>query len=220
MAQHHYGMVVDVDRCIGCSTCSVACKVENNLPNDVWWNRILIDGGEGVDFDGANRGMDVFGGQWPNPTVKFVPVNCQHCENPACAQVCPTGATHVDEETGAVLVDYDQCIGCQSCIEACPYPGVRTYIAEEPTWSIDVAVGDAEAPKHMKGVVEKCTMCSHRLAQGLEPACVEVCPARARFWGDLNDPDSDVSKLVSERNASMLNAEAGTEPFNRYLDLV
>ena len=203
-----YGMVIDLHRCIGCHTCSVSCKLANNLPNDVWWNRILTAGGDE---------MDTAVGDFPNLRMQHVPVSCQHCENPACVKVCPVGATYKDPDTGAVRQDYDKCIGCRMCMSACPYMGVRSFNWEEPKYSVDFSVGDMEAPVHQKHVVEKCTFCYQRTSQGETPACMELCPGRARYWGDFDDPDSEVSQLIRDREYMQLLPEMGTNPSTYYL---
>ena len=198
-----YGFAVDTYRCIGCHTCSVGCKEENNLPKGIWWNRVLTDGGDSVD---TPRGV------FPDVEMSHVTVACQHCENPACVKVCPVGATYKDANTGIVRQDYEKCIGCRMCVAACPYTGVRSFNWEEPQYYLDFAIGDSDVPTHQKHVVEKCTMCWHRVAKGLGPMCVDVCPARARFWGDLDDPESDVSKLIASRGCKQLLPEEGTNP--------
>lgn len=202
-----YGFVIDQKRCIGCHTCSVMCKIENNIPKDVWWNRVLTNGDE----------MDIAHGDFPDVRLEYVTVACQHCENPACVKVCPVGATYKDPETGAVRQDYDKCIGCRMCMAACPYTGVRSFNWEEPKYYIDVPTGDEAVPQHETHVVEKCTMCWHRIAQGEEPACIGVCPERARFWGDFDDPESEVSKLIASREYKQLLPEEGTKPSVYYL---
>ena len=184
-----YGMVIDMRRCFGCKSCAVACKCENNVPDTVWWNTVKTVGGE-VDDTPAGESPDQL-------SMHFFTYACQHCDEPACAEVCPTGAT-VKREDGIVTIDWEECIGCKSCITACPYEGVRTYV-EEPSYYLDFATGDADVPPHKAGVVEKCTFCAHRVDRGEEPACVYLCRARARHWGDLDDPESDVSKLLRER---------------------
>ena len=199
----HYGMAFDLTRCIGCHTCAMACKAANNIPEGVWWNRVLTDGGET---------MDTPKGEYPNLSMQFMAVSCQHCENPACVKVCPVGATYKDPETGVVRQDYDKCIGCRMCMAACPYTGVRSFNWEEPKYAVDEAFGDADVPRHQKHVVEKCTFCWHRLAKGLAPACVEVCSARARIFGDANDPDSEVSQKLRERSSMRLLEDRETEP--------
>ena len=202
------GMVIDMKACIACASCAVACKVENNLPDEVWWNRVLTDGGENPDTPA---------GVYPDLTMSNLVVACQHCDNPACVKVCPVGATYKDPETGVVRQDYDKCIGCRMCMSACPYTGVRSFNWEEPKHVVGHALGDADVPAHQKHVVEKCTMCWHRLAKGLQPACVEVCPARVRYFGDLNDPDSEISQLIREREYKQLLSSEGTNPSVYYL---
>ena len=198
-----YGMAIDIKRCIGCHTCSVTCKEMNNLPNDIWWNRVFTIHGESMDAASA---------PWPKGKLEFMPVSCQHCANPACVKVCPVGATYKDDETGVVRQDYDKCIGCRMCMAACPYTGVRSFNWEEPKYSVDFAVGDADVPAHQKHTVEKCTFCWHRLAKGEEPACMVLCPERARFWGDLDDPSSSVSRAMRGRQYVQLLSEKGTRP--------
>ncbi|MCI2242438.1 4Fe-4S dicluster domain-containing protein [Adlercreutzia faecimuris] len=204
----HYGFVIDSKSCISCHSCAVACKVENNLPDSIWWNRILTDGGPN---------MDTPAGTYPNLTIRNIPMGCQHCENPACVKVCPVGATYQDPETGVVRQDYDKCIGCRMCMSACPYTGVRSFNWEEPQYAIGQPMGSLDIPQHQKQVVEKCTMCWHRLAQGEKPACIEPCPARIRFWGDFDDPSSEVSQLIREREYMQLLPEQGTRPSVYYL---
>ena len=203
-----YGMVIDLQRCMGCQTCSSSCKLSNNLPDDIWWTRVLTDGGDFID---TGRG------QYPAPEMRHIPVACQHCENPACTKVCPVGATYKDPETGVVRQDYDKCIGCRMCMSACPYTGVRSFNWEEPKYSMDFAVGDADSPVHQKHVVEKCTFCYQRTSQGETPACMELCPGRARHWGDFDDPDSEVSRLIASREYMQLLPSEGTNPSVYYL---
>lgn len=203
-----YGMVLDLTRCIGCQACSVACKMANNLPSGMWWNRVLTEGGSA---------LDTASGEYPVNHLRHIPVNCQHCEEPACVKVCPVGATYKDPETGIVHQDHDACIGCRMCMSACPYTGVRVFSWEEPKYALDVVLGDRDAPRHQGRVVEKCTFCQHRLARGEVPACMELCPGRARYWGDFDDPDSEVSRLVRERATMQLLSEEGTKPSVHYL---
>jgi len=202
-------MVIDTERCLACHTCSVACKQANNLPNDVWWNKVYTIGG---DF------MDTAKGTYPSKlALDHLPFSCQHCDNPACTRVCPVGATYKRED-GVVFQDYDRCIGCRMCIAACPYTGVRSYNWEEPLYYVDFPVGDANALPHQKHVVEKCIFCSHRLADEEMPACTVLCPGRARYWGDLDDPESEVAILVaSNRPHKQVLPEQGTDPSVYYL---
>lgn len=174
----------------------------------MWWNRVLtVGGGE----------MDTPRGVFPDVDMSYMPLACQHCDNPACVKVCPVGATYKDQESGIVRQDYDKCIGCRMCMSACPYTGVRSFTWEEPQHVIDFAIGGDDVPAHQKHVVEKCTMCYHRIAKGEEPECIKVCPERARHFGDFNDPDSEVSKLIQERESFQLLPEMGTNPSVYYL---
>ena len=205
-----YGMVIDTKKCIGCHVCAMACKMENNLPNDVWWNRIFTD-------NGGDVGFDMVGGSYPdNLQFGYMPVACQHCENPACLRVCPTGATYKDE-LGRVEIDYDKCIGCRMCMAACPY-NARSFNWEEPVRDVDFNYGDADVPVRPKGVAEKCTLCRERTDRGEEPMCVKCCPTHARIFGDLDDPASEVSQVVRERKAHVLLEEQGTRPQVYYFE--
>lgn len=204
-----YGMVIDTVRCFGCHTCEATCKVANNNPIEVAFNKVHTIGGESVDTASGHYPDDVH--------MSFLPVGCQHCANPACLPACPTAATQKDPETGIVYVESDRCIGCGSCIIACPYEGVRTLLPKEPTYYLDVVVGEVDAPKHVGGTVEKCTFCHNLISRGEPPACMQMCPGRARYWGDLDDPSSEVAKLVAEREHMQLSTEYGTEPNVYYL---
>ncbi len=202
-----YAMAIDLKNCIACHACSVACKMNNNLPVDLWYNRVITVGGEY---------MDTATGTYPNDLHRdYYPVTCQHCSNPSCVEVCPTGASYVDDN-GCVQVDKEQCIGCESCINACPYD-VRTLLAEEPSYVLDFAMGDWDAPVHKAATVEKCTFCSRRTARGEVPACMDLCLGRARFWGDIDDPESEISKLIATREYELLKEEEGTQPNCYYL---
>jgi len=142
-------------------------------------------------------------GNWPILSRVFVPYNCMHCENPPCTEVCVSGATYKDAVSGLVLVDQEACIGCGYCVEACPY-GVR-YIDQK------------------RGVVDKCNACVQRLEVGLQPACVATCVGKSRMFGDLNDPNSEVSiALRNAKSVTSLDYEKGevdTDPNIYYLNL-
>ena len=196
-------MLIDMKRCTGCHTCSMACKVENNLPDGNWWSRTLTLGG---------KEMDTPSGVFPNTTLQYMTLACQHCEKPACVDVCPVEATWKREEDGVVIQDYDLCIGCGECISACPYDGVRLMNSDEPRYQLDFAVGGCGVPTHRKNTVEKCTFCSHRLEENLDPFCIAVCPSRARHFGDLNNPGSHVSILLNKRPNCQYLEEKRTKP--------
>jgi molybdopterin-containing oxidoreductase family iron-sulfur binding subunit len=204
------GMAIDLTRCVGCQTCAVTCKQANNIPKGNWWNRVMTVGGQEIDTGTITD-------NYLDSTVSYLPMSCQHCENPACTRVCPVGATYKDTETGVVHQDYDKCIGCRMCIAACPYTGVRAFNWEEPQYYRDFAIGDADASIHQKHAVEKCTFCSQRLTKGEEPACMVLCPLRARYWGDLDDPTSEVSRKITAREWKQLLPERGTNPSVYYL---
>lgn len=203
-----YGMIVDLKRCVGCHTCSVACRFANNLPAGTWWNHVYTEGGSQPDT--------AFG-EFPNLSINWLPVTCQHCDDPACVKVCPVGATYKDPETGIVRQDYDKCIGCRMCMAACPYPGVRAFNWSDPNYTTDSTFGDVGVASHQRHVVEKCTFCYQRLARDEKPACVESCPERARFFGDLDDPGSEVASLLKKRSSNQLLPERGTKPTTHYL---
>ncbi len=199
------GIAINKTRCIGCQTCAHACKMQNNVPSGMRWNRVLT---EGCDVeDGAL-------GEFPNLSRGYLPVACQHCENPACLRVCPTGATYKDDK-GRVEIDYEKCIGCRMCMAACPY-NARVFNWNEPVRDPGFNYGDKDVPVRGKGVVEKCTLCKERTDRGDEPMCVACCPTRARTFGDLDDPDSEISRVVRERKAGVLLEEQGTRPQVHY----
>lgn len=198
-------IAIDKRRCIGCNTCSIACKMQNNIPDGMLWNRVLTEGCE--LYDDAQ-------GSYPNLARTYVPIACQHCDNAACERACPTGATHTDDK-GRVQIDYDKCIGCRMCMAACPY-NARVFNWSEPVRSTGFSYGDKEVPVRSRGVMEKCTLCKERTDRGEEPMCVHCCPADARIYGDLDDPDSRISKTIRERNAYVLLPEKGTQPKIHY----
>lgn len=196
-----FGIAINLDRCIGCHTCSNGCRLQNGLPQGIVWNRVITEGCDVVD--GAV-------GTYPNVTRSYLPIACQHCENPACLKVCPTGATYKDDK-GRVEIDYEKCIGCRMCMAACPY-NARSFNWQEPTRATDFNYGDSRVPLRAKGVAEKCTLCKERTDEGNSPMCVAVCPTKARVFGDLDDPNSDVSKLKLRSTAHVLLEEQGTKP--------
>ena len=152
----NYAIITDLNRCVGCLACTVACKAINGVPIGNFWIKTLRIGPHPTESGS---------GHFPDVEMYFLPIQCQHCENPECVHVCPTGASYIRED-GTVQIDKSKCIGCQFCAMSCPY-GVR-YLNEEEC------------------VVEKCTLCEQKIAQGELPQCVSQCAARARFFGDLD----------------------------------
>ncbi len=143
------------------------------------------------------------------------PVLCNHCDNPSCVKVCPTKATFVSEKTGIVAMDYHRCIGCRFCMAACPF-GARSFNWQDPRPFIKTY--NPDFPSRMRGVVEKCNFCSHRLALGLEPACVEACEGTgAMIFGDLNDPQSEIRAVLDQEFTIQRNVAAGTRPSVFYI---
>ena len=167
-------IVTDLNRCVGCLACMVACKAVNNVPIGSYWNKVLRIGPSLKA--GATSAHDV--------EMYYLPVQCQHCENPECVKVCPTGASHKLED-GTVQIDKSKCIGCQFCAMSCPY-GVR-YLNEE------------------EGVVEKCTLCQQRTAQGELPQCVSQCCGMARWYGDAEQGIESFEGPRGERLGDFVN---------------
>lgn len=175
-----YAMLIDLRRCYGCHSCSVACKSEFDVPLGRWRSWVKT----------------VERGTYPDVKRHFLPRLCNHCADPPCVWVCPTKASHI-QSNGIVDIDENLCIGCRSCIAMCPY--------------------DARFSHPRKKVAQKCDFCRHRIENGVEPSCVNTCPADARIFGDLNDPESEISKLLSSTPAQSLKPELGTEPHVFYI---
>lgn len=199
-------LVISQQRCIGCQACALSCKMSNNVPDGMLWNRVISVNTDHID--GAQ-------GTFPNLTREYLPIACQHCENPACMKVCPTGATYKDDK-GRVLIDYEKCIGCRMCMAACPY-NARVFNWNEPVRQVGFNYGDKDVPVRSKGVMEKCTLCHERGDRGEEPMCVVNCPMRARIYGDLDDPNSAASKAAREAGAYVLLPDMGTKPQVHYV---
>ncbi len=201
-----WGMVFDLRRCIGCNACAVACKQENSLPDGVFFTKTLSE--------------EV--GEFPDVTRTYVPTICNHCEDAPCERVCPTGATYTRAD-GIVMVDREKCIGCGTCIVACPYDQ-RTRLEPE---MLDEGLfgGGRLTPFEEQGIgrftvgtVVKCTFCHERVDAGLQPACVSTCPTEARIFGDLDDPTSRPRRLIQERRGRQPLAEKNTNPRVFYID--
>ncbi|MFR1640044.1 MAG: 4Fe-4S dicluster domain-containing protein [Eggerthellaceae bacterium] len=195
-----YGMAIDKKRCVACNTCCVGCKVENNLPQDMWWNKVVNEGGANPDSPS---------GTYPSLAMSTYTLSCQHCMNPACVSVCPSEATYRDAETGIVMQDSEKCIGCGLCLGvplACAPCRGRARVLHR------------FRHRRRRRVRARCghggevRVLHHRVSEGEQPFCVVVCPGRARTFGDLDDPDSDISKLIASRDCEQLNVDAGTGP--------
>lgn len=196
------GMVIDLKRCIGCYGCQIACKAENGTRPGTTWARLV------------KREW----GEYPNVKRLSIPVLCMHCGAPPCVEVCPTGASQKRERDGIVFIDGEVCVGCRACVMACPY-GAR-YFQDEARDYFGAGANAYETcvyARHEKGVVEKCDFCRARLERGQEPACSANCMCKARIFGDLDDPCSEVSRLIREEGGFQLNPELGTDPAVWYL---
>ena len=199
-----FGMVIDLGKCIGCRRCAYACKHENNVPDTISPPYIMVfetESATGTTGHFASPEMMGEGTTMYYDKLRkdkwYMPVQCNHCDDAPCVQVCPTGASYKDPD-GYVLIDYDKCIGCRYCMTACPY-GARRFNWWEPHVPRDRI--NPLVPMRRHGVVEKCTFCVHRTRRGKFTRCVEACPNKARTFGNFNDPDSEVRKLVrNERN--------------------
>lgn len=180
MKTTRYGMVIDLRRCIGCHSCSVACKAEMEVPLGVFasWVKVIQKG------------------RYPNVRRSFLPSLCNHCANPICVKNCPVGASY-QRPDGIVMVDPHRCIACKYCMASCPY--------------------DVRYVNPLKRIVQKCTFCAHRVDQGLAPACVETCLGHARFFGDILDPESEVSQLIATNSVQGLKAHLATRPHIFYI---
>ncbi len=210
--QRRWVMVIDQRKCVGCSSCTVACKAENQLPPGVVYRPVLEE--------------EI--GSYPNVTRRFTPRPCMQCDNPPCTQVCPVGATFKRPD-GIVEIDYNVCIGCRYCINACPY-SARTfdsgfyYTKNTPSEQPYEEQANFEYGKRWDrakgspiGNARKCTFCLHRLDAGMLPACTTTCIGGATYFGDANLPDSLVSELMASPNVLRLKEELGTNPRVYYL---
>ena len=209
--KNHWGMVINLDKCIGCEYCLRACSATNDVREDMAWNVVTKE---------RNSTGRTF----------FFSRPCLHCQVAPCVEVCPVRATYIRED-GLVVMDYERCIGCRYCEVACPYDA-RKFNWEArpdeenpyvPTWGIP------EVERRPRGVVEKCTFCIQRIDKGLEkglvpgedmeatPACVNICPVGARVFGDLKNPESQISQVLEENSTIRLREELGTEPSVYYI---
>ncbi len=215
-----WGMAIDLQKCVGCFSCQIACKQEHFLPPNVFWGRCII--GEV--------------GTYPAVRKQILPVLCNHCEEAPCEKVCPSTATSRRED-GIVWVDYDKCVGCRYCLIACPYQ--QRTCADGRTYQKEYFPGQGYTPLEIigkelyplqEGTVIKCNFCMERiddgLARGLKPgvdweatpACVNACPTKARFFGDMDDAESEVSQQIRARKGFQLRSELDTKPSVYYIE--
>lgn len=220
-----WGMAIDLDRCTGCQACVIACKQENNVP---FSTPEQSEKGRHMAWIYVQTEIT---GEYPDVKVTFRPMLCQHCDRPPCTFVCPTSATYKNAE-GIVAQVYPRCIGCRYCANACPY-AVKAFNYDEPHWPQQLEASlNHDVSVRYKGVIEKCTFCSHRLikakeqadAEGHEvrdvdyqPACVQSCPANAMVFGDLDNPHGGVTEWAKSPRAEHLLEDLGTHPKVVYL---
>jgi molybdopterin-containing oxidoreductase family iron-sulfur binding subunit len=210
----HFGYGLDLSRCIGCRRCVYACVYENNQSRDpqIHWIRVLeIEKEEGINLAASNAYYSP--AHVPEKDYFYLPVACQQCRNPPCTRVCPVKATW-QEPDGIVVIDYDWCIGCRCCMAACPY-GARRFNWGDPHLPAEELNTDIHVlgnRPRMKGVVEKCTFCIHRVRKGRYPACVEICPVGARKFGNLLDEESEIRYLMREKRVFVLKEDLNTQP--------
>lgn len=211
VAKKRLALAVDLKACTakdGCSKCIDICNDIHNIP----------DFGEPKDeikWIWTTPYQSAFGETPLNVDIASRPVivTCNHCDNPPCVRVCPTQATFKRDD-GIVMMDYHRCIGCRYCMAACPY-GSRSFNWRDPRPSIKEI--NPDYPTRTRGVVEKCDLCVERLDQGLIPACVDVCPQNAIFFGDMNDPSSEIQNVLQSRFSIQRKPELGTQPRIYYL---
>ena len=199
LTDHWWGMIIDIEKCIGCGNCVRACKVENDVPRQegcfrTWVERYQIDPADlehpTVDSpDGGFSGFPEIEGPVERLKIFFVPKLCNHCAHSPCVQVCPIGATF-ESPDGVVLVDKQRCLGCRYCVQACPY-GCRFIDPRTET-------------------AEKCTLCYHRITRGLTTACCETCPTGARQLVDLKDPKDPVHEFLRTHKVQVLKPQMAT----------
>ena len=223
---HRWGMVIDLDRCTGCEACVAACHAENNIAT--------------VNADQAARGRTIhwihveryWEGEFPDIRARFQPVLCQQCDAAPCEPVCPTYASYHNSE-GLNAQVYNRCIGTRYCANACPYTA-RYFNWFNPAWDKPLQLQlNPDVSLREAGVMEKCTFCNQRILAGeikakaenrelpdgeVKPACVQSCPTTAMVFGDLNDSNSQVSRMSRSVRATLLLAEVGTLPKVTYLE--
>ena len=214
MKKRRWGMAIDLRKCIGCNACTVACIAENALPPGIVYRPVVKE--------------EI--GTYPNVTKRNLPKPCMQCDEPPCVEVCPVSATFKRED-GIVAIDYKTCIGCRYCMTACPYEhrmfdygekyseGLPRLAEYDNRPSFEYGQVWERPDKHASpvGNVRKCTFCAHRLDQGLLPQCLTTCIGGANYFGDLNDPDAVITKIINKLNVFRLKEQMGTQPKVFYL---
>ena len=208
-----FAYALNISRCVGCRRCVHACVEENNQSRDpeIQYIRVLEMPEGTLDVEKSNHYYEP--DKVPVKGKYYLPVQCQQCENPACVKACPVGATWKDKD-GIVVIDYDWCIGCRYCEAACPYWARRFNFTEPkiPKEQINTEMAYLGNRIRKKGVMEKCTFCLGRTRKGLMPKCAEACPAGARQFGNLLDPDSVIRYILREKRVYVLKEDVGTRP--------
>ena len=212
-----WGMVIDLKRCVGCYSCVVNCKEEHYLPPGIFFNKVLI----------------THIGKYPAVTKEILPILCNHCKEVPCVKACPTGAS-IQREDGIVYIDHDKCMGCRYCVVVCPYQH-RTYFEKYTEYFKGCGyTPPEELGRRLKplqeGTAVKCTFCKDTIDEGLSrglkpgvdrdasPACMNICPTKAIHFGDLDDPYSEINRLIKEKKGHPFHAEFDTQPSIYYID--
>jgi len=221
----HWGMVIDLDKCTGCEACVVACRTENNIPIA---GEQQTAAGRQINWIRVERYWE---GEYPNIKARFIPVLCQHCDAAPCEPVCPVYATSHTAE-GLSAMTYNRCVGTRFCANNCPYT-VRFFNFYKPVWETPLERAlNPEVSVRASGVMEKCSFCVQRIQKAeitakaenravrdgeVQPACVQSCPTTAMYFGDLDEPESKVSRQAESGRAFRLLGELGTKPRVSYL---
>ena len=177
-----FGMVIDTGRCVGCDACTLACKMQNGTPPGVLLSRVL----------------EKEEGSYPQVKRTYLPILCFHCDDPPCVRACPSNALSKRPD-GVVEVDKDRCCGVKACMAACPYDALHFYENRGGYFGENLTpIERYYYARHRPGTILKCDFCSERLKRGISPACIEACPVSCRYFGDLEDSQSQVSQLVKK----------------------
>jgi molybdopterin-containing oxidoreductase family iron-sulfur binding subunit len=208
----NFAYALNLSYCIGCRRCEYACVRENNTSRDpqIHYIRVLRLEKGSLDVEGSDI---FFEGEVPQEDSFYMPVQCHQCANPPCVSACPVQATWAEPD-GIVVVDYDWCIGCRYCQAACPYWARRFNFTEPDIRPEEINPDQGYLSNRLRpvGVIEKCTYCLHRVRRGRYPACVEACPTGSRKFGDLNDPNSEVRRVIESTRVYIFKEELGTIP--------